>query len=65
MSIHPTTTNDEINYVCDSIIELAKNHKAWSLDYEYSKRNNEFIHKSITTGESSSNEAVDSWFSLD
>ena len=65
MSIHPTTTNHEINYVCDSIIELAKNHEAWSLDYEYSKSNNEFIHKSLTAGESSSKEAVDSWFSLD
>ena len=47
MSIHPTTTNAEIEFVCDSIIEFAKNHEEWAKDYEYYKCNNEFIHKCL------------------
>ncbi|MGB6269691.1 MAG: aminotransferase class V-fold PLP-dependent enzyme, partial [Olleya sp.] len=47
MSIHPTTTCNEIDYVCESIQALAKNHKEWAKDYEYNKANNEFIHKTF------------------
>jgi selenocysteine lyase/cysteine desulfurase len=46
MSIHPTTTNEEIEFVCSSIISLAKHHKEWAKDYEYSRNSNEFMHKS-------------------
>lgn len=64
MSIHPTTTNKDIEYVCDSIIALAKHHEDWAKDYEYSKCNNEFIHKSLINKPSSATN-VDSWFNLD
>lgn len=46
MSIHPTTTTTEIEYVCNSIKSMAENHKNWSLDYDYNKNTNEFLHKS-------------------
>ncbi|MDP5081898.1 MAG: aminotransferase class V-fold PLP-dependent enzyme, partial [Winogradskyella sp.] len=46
MSIHPTTTNAEIAYVCNAIIALAQHHKNWAKDYDYSRSDNEFIHKS-------------------
>lgn len=59
MSIHPTTTNDEIAFVCESIKELAKNHKTWALDYEYNKETNEFIHENVTSFE---DELVAGWF---
>jgi selenocysteine lyase/cysteine desulfurase len=45
MSIHPTTTSEEIQFVCESIIDLAKNHKMWSLDYQYDGETNNFHHK--------------------
>lgn len=64
MSIHPTTTNKDIEYVCDSIIALAKHHEDWAKDYEYSKCNNEFIHKSLVNKPCSATN-VDSWFNLD
>lgn len=64
MSIHPTTTNDEVEFVCKSIIDLAKNHKDWALDYEYSRTNNEFTHKSLV-GETSNFNTLNSWFTLD
>jgi hypothetical protein len=45
MSIHPTTTSEEIQFVCESIKALAQNHKDWANDYEYNSKTNEFIHK--------------------
>jgi len=32
MSIHPTHTDEEIEYLCDSIEALAKNFRTWSAD---------------------------------
>ena len=63
MSIHPTTTNAEIEFVCESIIDLAKNHEAWAKDYEYSKCNNEFIHKTLVDKPCNTTN-VDAWFDL-
>jgi len=64
MSIHPTTTNAEIEFVCDSIIALAKHHETWAKDYEYSKCNNEFIHKALVNQPCKATN-VDAWFDLD
>jgi len=41
-SIHPTTTNEEMKYVCDSIISLSKNYKEWVKDYRSEDGN--YIH---------------------
>ena len=47
MSLHPTMTNDEVEYIISSIEDLARNHAEWSLDYRYNSKTNEFeyIHK--------------------
>ena len=34
MSIHPTMTNEEVEYIMDAIEAVAKNHVEWSKDYE-------------------------------
>ncbi|MBT8263228.1 MAG: aminotransferase class V-fold PLP-dependent enzyme [Bacteroidia bacterium] len=44
LSIHPTTTNEEVIYVCDSLIELANNYEEWSKDYVFD--NGKFTHQS-------------------
>lgn len=62
MSIHPTTTNDEIRYVCDSIRSLAQNHAEWGKDYNYNKKTNEFVHKQAQFAEK---ELVNGWFGLE
>ena len=59
MSIHPTTTNQEIEYVCDSIIALAKNHKEWSKNYQYDSKSNNFHHENDPLLEK---EMVQNWF---
>lgn len=62
MSFHPTTTNAEIELVCNSIKSLAESHKTWALDYDYCKETNEFIHKQARPLE---NELVKKWFSVE
>ena len=59
MSIHPTTTNQEIEFVCKSIIELSQNHSTWKKDYHYNKTTNEFVHKNAKSLEK---EMVENWF---
>lgn len=44
LSVHPTTTNEELNYVIEAIEQLAANHHTWAKDYTYSKDTNEFTH---------------------
>ncbi len=62
MSIHPTTTTEEIELVCNSIKDLAKNHETWAKDYNYDKLTNEFIHKSFDA--TPRNNRVNNWFEL-
>jgi len=52
MSIHPTMTNQEIEFICDAIKEIANNFEEWGIDYTYNAIKNEFIHKSNKTIES-------------
>jgi len=61
MSIHPTTTSNEINYVCESIKALAENHKSWENDYLYNAKINEFNHKNALNSEK---ELVKNWFKI-
>lgn len=45
MSIHPTMTNSEVNFICDAIETVSMNFDTWGKDYEYHAIKNEFIHK--------------------
>lgn len=62
MSIHPTTTNDEIEFVCSSIISLVENHEEWAKDYNYDKMTNEFIHKQFNPKPRT--DRIKNWFNL-
>lgn len=59
LSIHPTTTHEEIAFVCDSIKELSQNHAAWSKDYIYNHQSYAFDHVNKS---SQVNEMVSTWF---
>ena len=62
MSIHPTTTCDEIRFVCDSIKQLALHHEEWAKDYNYNKLNNEFVHKKFNSN--STENTIEGWFNV-
>ncbi len=59
MSIHPTTTDEEVDFICESIKDLAENFKVWEKDYSYNKATNEFMYKGFEYGEK---ELVSKWF---
>src|SRR5690606_14219458 len=59
MSIHPTTTNDEVDYILNSIKEVALNHQEWAKDYNYHNSTNEFTHIKETSFEK---DLVSNWF---
>ncbi|TXE15199.1 aminotransferase class V-fold PLP-dependent enzyme [Seonamhaeicola algicola] len=61
MSIHPTMTNTEIEFICDAIKHVAENYATWGDDYEYNALKNEYIHKSSMNTE---REITKKWFSL-
>jgi hypothetical protein len=61
MSVHPTTTSEEITMVCDSIKDLATNHKEWAKEYQYDSVSNEFAHKNDNHSEKA---MVKDWFSI-
>ncbi len=59
MSIHPTITNEEVLYVCESIKQVAENCLKWGDDYKYDAIKNEFIHKTAISIEKT---IVENWF---
>lgn len=59
MSIHPTTTNEEVKVICESIRSLAKNYKIWEKEYNYNSVTNEFVHE---LDQKEEYKLVKSWF---
>lgn len=59
MSIHPTTSDKEVDTICESIKTMAENHKIWEKDYNYHSMTNEFVHKNDKKFE---NQLVENWF---
>ncbi len=59
MSIHPTTTTTEVEYVCDSIKQLAENFPEWSKEYRYNSKSNEFFHPNEQT-----DNIMETWFAF-
>lgn len=59
MSVHPTMTNAEVEFVCDAIEEVAKNFSTWENDYTYNAPKNEFVHNGNKEVEA---EITQGWF---
>ncbi|MHB1688829.1 MAG: aminotransferase class V-fold PLP-dependent enzyme [Ignavibacteriaceae bacterium] len=47
MSIHPTMTNEELEFIIESIKATVINISSWKKDYYYSPHKNEFFHNSL------------------
>lgn len=59
MSIHPTTTDAEVEFVCDSIKKLAENFSEWSKEYQYNSKSNEYVHR-----EEIADDKMTEWFTF-
>jgi selenocysteine lyase/cysteine desulfurase len=62
LSIHPTTTNDELYYIINAIAEIRKNVDQWGKDYTYNPSTNEFRNILYNNSEE---HIVGEWFNLD
>lgn len=62
MSIHPTMTNDEVDFICDAIEAVSYNFNEWGKDYEYDAIKNEFIHVGNHDAE---RKIIKNWFNVD
>lgn len=62
LSLHPTMTDDELQYIILAINEIRLNHEKWVKDYIYNPRNNEFRHYKSPSDNS---DFVKDWFKLD
>lgn len=45
ISLHPTTTNDEVKYITNSLTQIEKNISEWKNDYVYDPHSNEYHHR--------------------
>ncbi|MCX7862149.1 MAG: aminotransferase class V-fold PLP-dependent enzyme [Bacteroidales bacterium] len=58
LSLHPTNTNDEMDFIVYALKEIITHHETMKNDYLYNPRTNEFVHKTF-----SDNFNVNNWFS--
>jgi selenocysteine lyase/cysteine desulfurase len=47
LSLHPTMTDKEVDYIIDAVREVAANAAEWSKDYRYDAHINDFVHISF------------------
>ncbi len=59
LSLHPTMTNDELNYILDAIEDVSLNHKKYIQDYNYNPHTNEFTHNDF---EGNNSQTIERWF---
>ncbi len=59
MSLHPTMSTEEVEFILESIKELTLFHKDWAKDYTYQISTNEWT---FVDGDQKTEHRVDSWF---
>lgn len=61
ISIHPTTSSEEVAYIVDAVKAMADNFKEWGKDYQYNPHTNEFCHRQYAGYEK---QLIANWFSM-
>ena len=61
LSVHPTTSSEEIDYIIHAVEQVAANAHEWEKEYEYVNSKNEYFYKGTKIKEP---QHYDSWFSL-
>lgn len=59
MSIHPTMTNEEVEFIMDAIKSTAVHFIEWQKDYEYHPETNEYSYKGLVAMEQTK---IEEWF---
>jgi len=61
MSLHPTMTDKELDYILASVKSVIENRKEWAEDYYYNNKSGEYVHK---TWKVSSDKDFKAWLTL-
>ncbi|HWA33484.1 MAG TPA: aminotransferase class V-fold PLP-dependent enzyme, partial [Cyclobacteriaceae bacterium] len=61
LSLHPTMTDREVEFIMDAIELTAANHREWLRDYKYDPHTNEY---SLIAGTGDDSGLVDGWFRI-
>ncbi len=61
VSLHPTMTNEELDFIISSLNDVVENHEEWGKDYIYNNRTNEFTHRTFKSNICST---IEDWFRL-
>lgn len=59
LSLHPTMTNAEVEFICDAIEDITQNSEIYAEDYNYNCKTNEYEHKTYKGREE---QIVNEWF---
>ncbi len=63
VSLHPTMTGEELDFIIDAVKQIRKNIDEWSRDYTYDSGTNEFYH--YDEKKYSKEDKIERWFSFD
>jgi selenocysteine lyase/cysteine desulfurase len=61
LSLHPTTTDEEVDYIIDALRQIQENAEEWGNEYSYDPHTNEFRHR---TSNGQLQRMVEQWFVL-
>lgn len=61
LSLHPTSSNEELEFVIHAIKQMCQNHVEWSKEYRYDPKTNEYTH--LNENKDILYKEVSSWFS--
>lgn len=62
VSLHPTMTNDELDFITGAIAEVIKNGEEWGKEYIYNRCTNEFHHRDFPQNYS---RQLNAWFDVE
>ncbi len=60
VSLHPTMTDEELDFIVNAVKEISENHVEWAKDYNYDSHHNEFRNKK----EFDKTKTIKDWFSF-
>jgi selenocysteine lyase/cysteine desulfurase len=60
VSLHPTMTDEELDFIVNAVKEISENHVEWAKDYNYDSHHNEFRNKK----EFDKTKTIKAWFSF-
>ena len=61
LSVHPTITTEELNYICKALQDLTLHISEWCKDYVYEPSKNDYVHKTSQPVEKT---MISDWFAV-